>query len=61
MGQKENWSDSGDLEIMYSGTFAPELYRALADALHLEVRSPGMSDAIRHAWEQVEAQRCVCC
>src|SRR5580658_8091649 len=35
--EQENWSDSGDLAKMFHGQLPSDLYRALADALHLEV------------------------
>jgi radical SAM superfamily enzyme YgiQ (UPF0313 family) len=38
LGSKENWSDSGDLAMMFHGAYSSEFYRALADALHAEVR-----------------------
>lgn len=53
MKAKLNWSDSGDLAMMFGGTYSSAFYRALADALHLEVRQPGNHDAIRAAWMRV--------
>lgn len=38
LGPKENWDESGDLDMMFQGAFTSEFYRALADALHAEVR-----------------------
>jgi anaerobic magnesium-protoporphyrin IX monomethyl ester cyclase len=38
LGSKENWDESGDLDMMFQGAFTSEFYRALADALHAEVR-----------------------
>ncbi len=61
MNQKANWSESGDLELMYEGAFSSEFYRALADALHLEVRGAVSSETVRRAWDQVEHLRCACC
>lgn len=34
---KTNWEDSDDLAMMFRGTYTGEFYRALRDALHLEV------------------------
>ncbi len=34
LGEKENWSDSGDLAMMFRGTFSTEFYRELAESLH---------------------------
>jgi radical SAM superfamily enzyme YgiQ (UPF0313 family) len=39
MGAKSNWSDSGDLSMMFRGAFSTEYYRSLADSLHSEVKS----------------------
>ncbi|HZU24393.1 MAG TPA: radical SAM protein [Bryobacteraceae bacterium] len=36
---KTNWRDSDDLDLMFRGAYTTEFYRALADALHAEVRS----------------------
>lgn len=38
LGEKQNWSDSGDLAMMFRGAFSSEYYRELADTLHAEVR-----------------------
>jgi anaerobic magnesium-protoporphyrin IX monomethyl ester cyclase len=37
LGPKTNWDDSGDLAMMFKGTYTGEFYQALHDALHLEV------------------------
>ena len=55
---KTNWSESGDLSMMFKGTFSTELYRALARALHLEVRNPDSTAAIANAWADVDALKC---
>jgi anaerobic magnesium-protoporphyrin IX monomethyl ester cyclase len=55
IGIKENWSDSDDLDMMFQGAFSTELYRALADALHLEVRQG--RGAAESAWTNVLALR----
>lgn len=57
LGKKVNWSESGDLTMMFQGPFSTELYRAIAHALHLEVRSPASSGAVAQAWAAVEAMR----
>ena len=46
LGAKDNWSDSGDLATMFQGQLPAEFYRALADALHLEVAQSASSDAL---------------
>ncbi|MGA9509082.1 MAG: radical SAM protein [Candidatus Sulfotelmatobacter sp.] len=37
LGEKTNWSDSGDLSMMFRGAYTDEFYRALHDALHAQV------------------------
>jgi radical SAM superfamily enzyme YgiQ (UPF0313 family) len=61
MGVKANWSDSGELAQMLQSQRPAELYRALADALHMEVRKTATNGDLRHAWERVEELRCACC
>jgi anaerobic magnesium-protoporphyrin IX monomethyl ester cyclase len=61
LGAKANWSDSGELAAMFQGQLPAEFYRALADALHLEVAQSASSDDLVHAWEKVENLRCACC
>jgi radical SAM superfamily enzyme YgiQ (UPF0313 family) len=55
LGKKANWTDSGDLSMMFRGNFSTELYRALANAIHLEVRTPQCSSLIASAWAHVHA------
>ncbi|MGH9559517.1 MAG: B12-binding domain-containing radical SAM protein, partial [Bryobacteraceae bacterium] len=38
MGAQENWRDSGDLSMMFRGSYSTEFYRELARTLHEEVR-----------------------
>jgi len=54
VGAKANWDDSSDLSMMFRGAFSTELYRALADALHAEVRGGGDPVA---AWRMVHQLR----
>jgi len=58
LGPKENWADSDDLEMMFQGAFTTGFYRALADALHLEVRY-GAARA-GDAWVHALALREIC-
>jgi anaerobic magnesium-protoporphyrin IX monomethyl ester cyclase len=52
LGPVANWSDSADLAMMFHGAYPSDFYRALADALHLEVRGgPGLAAA----WDLVNA------
>lgn len=50
IGSAPNWSDSADLAMVFEGAYSSEFYRALADALHLEVRGSAHPSA---AWERV--------
>jgi anaerobic magnesium-protoporphyrin IX monomethyl ester cyclase len=52
LGPKENWADSDDLEMMFQGAYTTEFYRALADAIHTEVRAG--STAAERAWALVK-------
>jgi anaerobic magnesium-protoporphyrin IX monomethyl ester cyclase len=60
IGAQTNWKESGDLAMMFRGTYSTSLYRALARALHLEVRSPNDPDAINAAWASVGAEKSRC-
>ena len=51
--RKANWTDSADLAMMFRGTYSSDFYRALAEALHLEVRRPEAGGEIGDAWERV--------
>lgn len=55
LGQKTNWRESGDLSMMFKGTFSTDLYKALASAIHLEVRRPAERSAIEQAWSELGA------
>jgi radical SAM superfamily enzyme YgiQ (UPF0313 family) len=57
LGKKTNWTESGDLSMMFRGNFSTELYRALARAIHLEVRNPQRTSEIAGAWAEVDALR----
>jgi anaerobic magnesium-protoporphyrin IX monomethyl ester cyclase len=39
LGAQSNWSESGDLTMMFRGAHSSEFYRQLADSLHSEVKS----------------------
>ncbi len=58
LGPKENWSDSDDLEMMFQGAFTTDFYKALADALHTEVRA-GWA-AAESAWSRVDELKEIC-
>jgi anaerobic magnesium-protoporphyrin IX monomethyl ester cyclase len=58
LGPKENWADSDDLDMMFQGAFTSGFYRALADALHVEVREG--REAAEEAWSTVFALKETC-
>jgi len=58
LGPKENWADSDDMDMMFQGDFTTGFYRALADALHIEVREG--RDAAEEAWATVLALKETC-
>ena len=60
MGCKSSWNDSADLAMMFHGTYSTEFYRALADAVHAEVRGvAGLTEAWQRVHELREAGRLV--
>ncbi len=54
LGARKNWAESGDLMMMFRGAYSTEFYRALADALHREVRG---SNGVAAAWHTVRRLR----
>jgi anaerobic magnesium-protoporphyrin IX monomethyl ester cyclase len=54
LGKKQNWSDSADIAMMFRGAYSSEFYRALAGALHLEVRGGA---GLETAWARVHTLR----
>jgi anaerobic magnesium-protoporphyrin IX monomethyl ester cyclase len=51
LGQKRHWRDTGELAMLFKGTFETELYRRVRDLLHREVES-GTPD--EQAWDLLE-------
>jgi anaerobic magnesium-protoporphyrin IX monomethyl ester cyclase len=47
LGEKQNWTDSADLAMMYQGTFVTEFYRQLHTVLHKEFRA-------RRSWQAIK-------
>jgi anaerobic magnesium-protoporphyrin IX monomethyl ester cyclase len=56
LGGKTHWRDSGDLAMMFRGTYTSDFYRAIRDLLHEQV-SVGQLDAAREARRYHQAQR----
>jgi anaerobic magnesium-protoporphyrin IX monomethyl ester cyclase len=50
---KTHWQDSGDLAMMFRGTYSSEFYRAIRNLLHEQV-SLGQLDATRHGAQQAQ-------
>ena len=44
LGEKQNWQDSGDLAMLFQGTFSTAFYRKLHSVIHKEFRA-------RKAWQ----------
>jgi len=49
LGDKQNWLDSGDFEMMYSGPYSSDFYRKLHTVLHKEYRA-------RKTWKKLTTQ-----
>ena len=56
LGAKQNWEDSDDLAMMFQGAYTSEFYRALRDALHLEVNA-GYGPEAQQRWREVAGLR----
>ncbi len=58
LGEKRNWHESNDLEMMFSGTYRSEFYRSVRNLLHDQV-AQGLSAPVRRRWDDlvsIEAQ-----
>jgi anaerobic magnesium-protoporphyrin IX monomethyl ester cyclase len=53
---KTHWQDSGDLAMMFQGTYSSDFYRAIRNLLHEQV-SVGQLDAAAHGAGYQKAQR----
>jgi anaerobic magnesium-protoporphyrin IX monomethyl ester cyclase len=51
LGRQRNWKDTGDLAMLFQGTFDTELYRRVRDILHEEVELGTCDD---DAWCELE-------
>lgn len=47
LGEKQNWIDSDDLDLLYQGPFSTQFYRQLHVVLHKEFRMLQAGDALR--------------
>lgn len=53
MGRQRNWKDTGDLAMLFQGTYDTALYRQVRDILHSEAETHRLDD---EAWDRLEAQ-----
>jgi anaerobic magnesium-protoporphyrin IX monomethyl ester cyclase len=51
LGRQRNWKDTGDLAMLFQGTFDTALYRHVRDILHLEAELRFADD---EAWDELE-------
>ena len=51
LGRQRNWKDTGDLAMLFQGTFDTALYRHVRDILHDEAETGLADDA---AWDELE-------
>jgi radical SAM superfamily enzyme YgiQ (UPF0313 family) len=59
LGAKQNWESSDDLAMMFQGAYSSRFYRALRDALHLEVAAGEGAD-VDEMWRKVSEMRHTC-
>ena len=52
LGDKRNWQESKDLDMMFFGTYRSEFYRMVRNLLHDRV-AEGNSAAIRRRWDEL--------
>jgi anaerobic magnesium-protoporphyrin IX monomethyl ester cyclase len=52
LGEKRNWNESNDLDMMFAGTFRSDFYRRVRNLLHDQVTHPGSADVARR-WEEL--------
>jgi anaerobic magnesium-protoporphyrin IX monomethyl ester cyclase len=55
LGEKTNWQESNDLDMMFSGTYRSEFYREVRDLLHDQV-AKGPSVVLRRRWDDLVLQ-----
>jgi anaerobic magnesium-protoporphyrin IX monomethyl ester cyclase len=52
LGEKTNWQESSDLDMMFSGTYRSDFYRTVRDLLHEQV-ARGQSPALERRWHEL--------
>ena len=56
LGAKQNWADTGDLAMLFHGTFSTAVYRRLRDLLHDEARGDVDRGTLDLAWADAAAE-----
>ncbi len=62
MGAKHNWRDSDDLCVMFKGAYTDTFYRAIRDALHMEVNGWSgkgnrlSATEVARIWQDIESR-----
>jgi anaerobic magnesium-protoporphyrin IX monomethyl ester cyclase len=56
LGARHNWEHTGDLAMLFQGTYTTAFYRRLRDALHDEVRTGGTDDVQWALLERAERE-----
>jgi anaerobic magnesium-protoporphyrin IX monomethyl ester cyclase len=51
LGPRQNWQDTGDLAMLFRGTYSTEFYRSVRDLLHHEARAGRADDT---GWRTLE-------
>jgi anaerobic magnesium-protoporphyrin IX monomethyl ester cyclase len=52
LGEKRNWHESNDLDMMFFGTYRSEFYRSVRNLLHEQV-AEGPSASVRRRWDEL--------
>ena len=55
LGRQRNWKHTGDLAMLFQGTYTTALYRKVRDILHAEVEAAAGDD---DAWARLEEEAC---
>ena len=53
LGRQRNWKDTGELAMLFQGTYTTALYRRVRDILHAEVETAARDDG---AWVRLEEE-----
>jgi anaerobic magnesium-protoporphyrin IX monomethyl ester cyclase len=52
LGEKRNWQESSDLEMMFAGTYTSEFYRRVRNLLHDEIQHAGAPE-LHQRWKDL--------